>query len=132
MSQNNGIASRESRASSARASTSTRVSSRAPRKVSQRRRTTTARASRRGLVARTRRSMQQAGMSLGKTVMDYEERGEQTAHAVMGAVKRFVRDEPVKSAFLCTSLALAAGAGLWAGRLLALRDWRKMLRQYDR
>jgi len=124
MSRNNGIAAREARG--------TRVGTRPPQKAAHRRRTTAARASRRGLAARTKRSIQQAGMSLGNTVMDYEERGEQKAHAVMGAVKRFVRDEPVKSALICTSLALAAGAGLWAGRLLARRDWRKLLRQYDR
>ncbi len=124
MSMNNGIASRESRGG-------TRTSTTAPRKTSHRRQTKAARASRRSLAAKARRNLQQAGMSLRDTVMDYEERGERQAHAAVGALKRFIRNEPLKSALICTSLALAAGAGLLAGRFLQRRDLRKLLKQYE-
>jgi len=62
---------------------------------------------------------------LHDTASAYAEQGEHKLHVAGRALKRFIREEPLKSALICTSLALAAGAGLLVGRIWLSRNSRQ-------
>jgi hypothetical protein len=48
--------------------------------------------------------------------------GRKQVHGRGRATERFVSGQSLKTALICTSLALVAGAGVWLGRLWLRRD----------
>ena len=82
----------------------------------------------RRISARARRESQQSWDQLRDHASGLAEEGQDKLHALENSLKRFVREQPLKSALICTSLALAAGAGVLVGRLWPRRDSQPTMR----
>jgi len=97
---------------------------RASRKPSSHRRTRkkSPRATRRETGARARHAAQAALEDWRDDVSAYAEEGQEKVHVLERTLKSFISEHPLKVALICTSVALAAGAGVWIGRNWVRRD----------
>jgi ElaB/YqjD/DUF883 family membrane-anchored ribosome-binding protein len=99
-------------------------SARASRKPSSRRRIRkkSRRATRPESGVRARHAAQAALEDWRDDVSEYTEEGQEKVHGLERTLKSFIAEHPLKVALICTSVALAAGAGVWLGRNWLRRD----------
>jgi hypothetical protein len=65
---------------------------------------------------------QESWNELRDSASEFAEDGQTKIHVLERALKSFIREQPLKSALICTSLALAAGAGVLVGRMWLRRE----------
>jgi hypothetical protein len=69
-------------------------------------------------------ALQVAHRSVGQLrdrAAEYAEEGRDQVHSAERALRRFVREQPLKSALIGASLAVAVGAGVLLGRFFWMR-----------